>query len=292
MSKFQLLPALAPEEEHSLMNDIEARGVLVPIMIDERNEIIDGHHRKAIADHLGVACPTVKCPPNLSDADKRTLALGMNLHRRQMNREQKREAIAKSLIADPQLSDRQHAERIGTTHPTVAAVRAELVKSGDVENLSTRTDTTGRDQPSSKPPVVTITERDSHSIKTEYPAPPSNVDGHTGEIASPGQTEAAAESAPIPSDSAALLNETDFDKGEANAEQVPLGHLLPKLTPEERRAADLAEADARTARYVQKAISNWPALYGLRTNPRREQILAHLCESDLAYLADIEGKLQ
>lgn len=63
-------------------------------------------------------------------------------------------------------------------------------------------------------------------------------------------------------------------------------------TPAEQRDIDLAEADARIARYVQKAISNWPALYGLRTHPRRQQILAHLCESDLTYLTDIEGKLQ
>ena len=38
-------------------------------------------------------------------------------------------------------------------HPTVAAVRADLVQAGDVENVSTRTDSLGRQQPVYKEPT-------------------------------------------------------------------------------------------------------------------------------------------
>jgi len=63
------------------------------------------------------------------------------------------------------------------------------------------------------------------------------------------------------------------------------------LTKEEQYELDLAEGDARLARYLEKAISNWPTLYGLRTNPRRDLIIARLCEPDREYLQQIEEKL-
>ena len=64
------------------------------------------------------------------------------------------------------------------------------------------------------------------------------------------------------------------------------------LTDEEQYAADLVENDARMARYLEKAISNWPTLYGLRTHPRRERIIACLCEPDREQLQLIEERLK
>jgi DNA-binding transcriptional regulator YhcF (GntR family) len=70
-----------------------------------------------------------------------------NIHRRHLTAEQKRELIAKLLKANPEKSDRQFAKETGVSHPHVAKVRKELEKSGDVETVSTRTDTKGRKQP-------------------------------------------------------------------------------------------------------------------------------------------------
>jgi len=43
--KYQVLPELTPIEYEALKSDIAQRGVLVPIDVDEKGEILDGHHR-------------------------------------------------------------------------------------------------------------------------------------------------------------------------------------------------------------------------------------------------------
>ncbi len=50
------------------------------------------------------------------------------------------------------LSNRQIADTLGVSHPTVRAVRKVLEKSGDVEKFTTSTDAMGRQQPTTKPP--------------------------------------------------------------------------------------------------------------------------------------------
>lgn len=57
--KYQLLDALRSEEYAALEADIGARGVMIPVELDEHGSVLDGHHRKTIATKLGVDCPTV-----------------------------------------------------------------------------------------------------------------------------------------------------------------------------------------------------------------------------------------
>ena len=47
-------------------------------------------------------------------------------YRRHLNREQRRALIAESLKADPQLSNREHARRTGTSDKTAGDVRSGL----------------------------------------------------------------------------------------------------------------------------------------------------------------------
>lgn len=149
-ARYQLLPALTPDEWSDLRNDIAANGVQVPIIVDENGAVIDGHHRQQIAAQLDVPCPQTVVS-GYTDAEKRDMALRVNLHRRSLTREQKRELIAASLKADPQLSDRQHADRTGASPTTVGTVRTDLVQAGEVSNLDTRTDAKGVEQPAAKP---------------------------------------------------------------------------------------------------------------------------------------------
>ncbi len=122
---FQFMPPLLPSEYQALTESIRAHGVQVPVIVDENGAIIDGHHRDQIATELGVACPRV-VRDDLTDAEKRTLAISLNKDRRHLTREQVRALIAESIKADPDLSDRAHAQRTGASHPTVGKVRAEL----------------------------------------------------------------------------------------------------------------------------------------------------------------------
>jgi hypothetical protein len=115
------------------------------------------------------------------------------------------------------------------------------------------------------------------------------------------QVSGATNVAPRPADTEPQADEDDIVEAEViDTPNVTIGldgktytRPAPKvLTAEEQHEADLVENDARMARYVEKAISNWPALYGLRTHPRRERIIACLCEPDREQLQLIEERLK
>ena len=48
MAKYQILPKLSTEEYESLRESIVNDGLAVPIEVDEKGDILDGHHRHAI----------------------------------------------------------------------------------------------------------------------------------------------------------------------------------------------------------------------------------------------------
>ena len=59
------LPPLSAEEYEGLTTSILVNGILVPILVDcdgPVRRIIDGVHRKKIADKLGYICPEVVVP--------------------------------------------------------------------------------------------------------------------------------------------------------------------------------------------------------------------------------------
>lgn len=120
--KYQFLPRLADDEYQALEASILEHGVRVPILVDESGSVIDGYHRKEITDRHGLPCPTIH-ETDLSETQKRTLALSLNIDRRQLDRAQKRELVRRSLEADPNLSDRGHAARTGVDHKTVGSIR-------------------------------------------------------------------------------------------------------------------------------------------------------------------------
>jgi ParB-like chromosome segregation protein Spo0J len=124
---------LTGDEYAALRDDIAARGVLVPITVDQHGVIIDGHHRQQIAEELGIPCPRV-VREFANDEERHDAALGLNLKRRHLNREQMRELIAVEFEWTPDASDRAIARRLGCSHRTVAAVRRPSAK---VDNLST-----------------------------------------------------------------------------------------------------------------------------------------------------------
>jgi len=154
---FQFLPGLSDEEYRSLEDSIREHGIQVPILVDESKSVIDGHHRKEIADRLGIECPR-RFALDLTDEQKRTLALSLNLDRRHLSREQRRELVAASLTADPQLSNREHARRTGANHETVAAIREPLVATGGIRQLDRTTGADGRERPSTRASKDEVTE--------------------------------------------------------------------------------------------------------------------------------------
>jgi ParB-like chromosome segregation protein Spo0J len=145
MSGYQVMPRLSPEEYADLEQSIELDGVLVPIIVSPGGEIIDGHHRAEIARRLGLHCPEVV--KHGDPAELRTFAYSLNLNRRHLSREQRRELVAQSLKQDPQLSNREHARRTGVSDKTVSPVRSALEARAEIPHVSTVADSLGRQQP-------------------------------------------------------------------------------------------------------------------------------------------------
>jgi DNA modification methylase len=140
------LPPLRYEDFVALKDNIAVNGVLVPILVDSegpRRKIIDGNYRKQIAVELGYDCPEI-VHPALEDDEMRTLARALNLARRQLTQDQKRELIADQLEETPERSNRWIAKQLGVGHPTVAAVRGELQATGTIFQLDKTVGLDGR----------------------------------------------------------------------------------------------------------------------------------------------------
>jgi len=163
--RYQLLPRLSVDEFAALKANIAEHGVIVAVEVDEHGDLLDGHHRVRAWTELraeGVKIPDYPrvVRAGLSEAEKRQIVRALNLARRHLSAEGRRALIADAIRDDPGASDRRVAVALGVSHPTVAAVRTELEASGDVERLSTRTDTLGRTQPVRRPAVIARSAKD------------------------------------------------------------------------------------------------------------------------------------
>lgn len=173
--RYQVMPPLSAEEYQELYEDIKANGVMVPIVVDENEVIIDGHHRAKIAAELGIPCPE-ELVHGKTEQEKRNIAFTLNLKRRHLNREQRRALIAESLKADPQLSNREHERRTGGSRNLVGRVREELVESGQLSHCDTSIGSDGKSYPSSQP------RREPVEPEPAVPEQTKSVDEPIGDI--------------------------------------------------------------------------------------------------------------
>lgn len=150
MSGFQVMPRLTHDEYVELEQSITEVGVQVPITVAPDGTIIDGHHRDEIARKHDLHCPRVTAQGD--EAMLRGLAFSLNLHRRHLSREQRRDLIAESLRSDPQMSNREHARRTGASTTTVGSVREGMEDDGRLSKLDSRTSADGRTRPATQPP--------------------------------------------------------------------------------------------------------------------------------------------
>ena len=136
MSTITLLPELTPDQYQALKSDIEANGILVPVIRTETGETIDGHHREQIAAELGITnipVQTVKC---LGEEERRHMAIRLNANRRQMSADQKRHLIREELKRSPDLSNNWLGELLGVDGKTVQSVRLEGETTGAIPKVT------------------------------------------------------------------------------------------------------------------------------------------------------------
>ena len=147
MRDYQVMPPLSTEEYAELKNDIEKRGVMVPIEYDEQGNVLDGHHRLQICAELGIKDFPKVIRAGMTEEEKRTHARKLNMARRQLNREQKQELIREQLRETPEKSDRQIAQGLGVSNSTVSVQRKSMEKSGQLCESHSSIGADGKERP-------------------------------------------------------------------------------------------------------------------------------------------------
>jgi hypothetical protein len=154
-------PPMSDDELDTLGKDILQHGLRVRLVF-HGDELIDGRNRiTAVWRTFGqrrrerfmrrVLDREKDCCAVLPDGtDPLALVVSANIHRRHLAPEMRDEIIAELIKSKPERSDRQTARLAGVSHPKVAKVRRQLEEAGDVEKVSTRTDSAGRQQPARK----------------------------------------------------------------------------------------------------------------------------------------------
>jgi N6-adenosine-specific RNA methylase IME4/ParB-like chromosome segregation protein Spo0J len=139
-----MFPLMSRSELKELADDIKQHGLRQPVCIVEDDRgykvLIDGRNRLDALELLGdderlnlENYIVFEKFPDGFDIYARVVSL--NLHRRHLAADQKRDLIARLLKATPEKSDRQIAETVKADHKTVAAVRAEKQATGEIPQL-------------------------------------------------------------------------------------------------------------------------------------------------------------
>lgn len=158
MTTYQLFDALPSHIEDALRASIERFGVLVPITVDQHGNLLDGHHRKRIAEELKVPFDRLKrwCE---DDDERREIARTLNADRRQLSEEQRREVAA-------DLRQQGHSYRAigGALGVDERTVRRDMERStaagAAVDEPDRITGLDGKSRPSRRPQVLTRNDRE------------------------------------------------------------------------------------------------------------------------------------
>jgi hypothetical protein len=116
--------------------------------------------------------------PIMTGGDPEKLIYSLNLHRRHLTPDQKREVIAKLLKEHPEKSARQIAKIAKASPTTVVTKRAEMEAKGEVSKLDTRTDAKGVKQPTKKKTATATTKpkRSASQDRRELEAKQAHID--------------------------------------------------------------------------------------------------------------------
>ncbi len=112
--------------------------------------LIDGFHRLAAAQNLGLAEVSVEVLDRPADGDLTSLAFAFNVaHGRPLTLADRRAFAARLLKQHADLSDREIGRRAGLVQPTVAKVRQDLERDAAIVPSETRRGRDGRVYPAS-----------------------------------------------------------------------------------------------------------------------------------------------
>lgn len=146
-ANYQVMPDLSDDEYRELKDDIQKRGVMVPIEFDEHGNVLDGHHRLKICAELGIKEYPKVIRAGMTEAEKRLHARKLNMARRQLSQTQRETLIQTQLKETPEKSDRQIAAGLGVSNSTVSLQRKKMVQSGQLCESHSSIGADGKERP-------------------------------------------------------------------------------------------------------------------------------------------------
>jgi len=161
-----LFPMMTDAQLRELGKDIQKNGLQFPLIIDDDRRLVDGRNRLAALEAVGAlefgddGEPCYRGPKGGNKRDVEYLCcaqdpysyvISVNILRRHLTVDDKVKIAAELLKARPELSNRQVAEQVKLSHPTIGKVRADLEKAGTVETVTTIVGADGVAQPAHKP---------------------------------------------------------------------------------------------------------------------------------------------
>jgi transposase-like protein len=165
---YQLFDALPAHIEDALRASIERFGVLVPVVVDQNGNVIDGHHRKRIADELDVSY-RVDTVSVADDDEAREVARTLNADRRQLTEDQRRDIVR--LLREQGHSMRAIAGAVGVGKSTVADDVERLSGAGQLDEPSRVSRQGGGSYPSSRRPASPPSQQVSSDDTPPLPEP-------------------------------------------------------------------------------------------------------------------------
>lgn len=164
----ELFPPLPDDEQTALGEDIRAHGLFHPIVIigtADGDMLIDGRSRLDAMARVGIPfdlrkvndkwalfiAGTAYQTRHIVTADPYHYVVSVNIRRRHLTAEQRRELIAGLLKRDPGKSDLSIANNIGVSDKTVRKVRDTLEANSEIPNKPDRTEASGRKARGRKP---------------------------------------------------------------------------------------------------------------------------------------------
>lgn len=163
----QLFDALPAHIEEALRASIRRFGVLVPITVDQNGHVLDGNHRKEIAEQEGIPYDRLKrwCD---TEEERREIARTLNADRRQLTEEQRRavvEALAAETVSVRGEQVAKHtpnaiASALGVALDTVQRDMSQLTDVGKLERPDRAIGLDGKVRSTRRPQVLVRNDRE------------------------------------------------------------------------------------------------------------------------------------
>jgi ParB-like chromosome segregation protein Spo0J len=138
MQEYQFLPSLSLDEYEALRESIREKGVIEPVVTDEEGNVIDGHHRVKACEELGIKYPT-RVIAGFSEEQKQDLSVELNMHRRHLTKEQKKELAIN--LRDQGWKNARISKVIGVDRSTIGRWFPENVANATIKNSDKSTPT-------------------------------------------------------------------------------------------------------------------------------------------------------